>query len=73
MDKVSKEKVDYRLGGAHCHACEFFIENDATAESGIGSCQKVAGDIGEHMLCDLFKRRDFMKSIERILAMLNVR
>lgn len=51
--KRQKSSVDYSLGGDHCHACTHFSEGaDET-----GTCELVAGAIGEHCWCRLFKRR----------------
>lgn len=54
MDKVSQASVKYRFGGNVCNACISFIE--AEDGTGMGTCKKVFGAIGENMLCDLFER-----------------
>jgi hypothetical protein len=58
--KYDKSSVDYSLGGEHCHACKFFIENEngdaqETSQGEMGRCQRVKGEIGEHMWCRLFE------------------
>lgn len=51
-DKMSQAYVKYRFGGNVCHACVNFIDG----QNGMGTCKKVFGAIGEHMLCNLFER-----------------
>lgn len=52
--KESKAAVGYSLGGDHCHACMYFIEEDEPSET--GTCQKVEGVIDGHYWCELFRR-----------------
>ena len=52
MAKQTKDATNYRGGGDHCGMCEYWIEG----KTEVGTCQKVQGDIGEDMLCDLFER-----------------
>ena len=58
MAKATKAEANYRLGGAHCHACVHFIEaaDEKASEAGKNKCHLVAGDIDEHQVCDWFKR-----------------
>lgn len=58
----SKDSVNYRLGGDHCHACMHYVE-DAGEDAETGTCMKVAGTIEEHKLCDLFERMDDMSNV----------
>lgn len=51
-DKSSQASVNYRFGGNVCHACVSFIDG----ENGFGTCNRVFGEIGENMLCNLFER-----------------
>ena len=52
-DKQAKSAVHYSLGGDHCGACRYFIEQ---VPSEAGTCQKVAGTIDEDYWCRLFER-----------------
>jgi hypothetical protein len=52
--KKLKSAVGYKLGGDHCGVCRHFIEAKDDGET--GSCELVAGEIGEDMWCRLFKR-----------------
>ena len=51
--KRAKSSVSYSMGGDHCHACVHFVEGINM----FGKCDLVAGDIGEHCWCRLFKRK----------------
>jgi hypothetical protein len=52
--KRSQQEANYRLGGTHCGACEYFIDENEGTET--GKCKLVEGVIGEVMGCDLFER-----------------
>lgn len=55
-EKVSKASVNYGRGGDHCGVCRFFIESAEDEKTETGACERVAGEIGEDMWCELFKR-----------------
>lgn len=55
MALKTKASVNYSLGGDHCHACVHFQEGDEGANE-TGTCELVAGAIGPHCWCKLFKR-----------------
>jgi hypothetical protein len=55
--KKTKAASDYKLGGSHCGACKFFIDDGDTAgDDESGHCQLVEGKIGEDMGCKYFQR-----------------
>lgn len=51
----SKASVGYKLGGDHCDVCKHFVEGES--DDAPGSCELVAGEIGEDMWCKLFRRK----------------
>ncbi len=63
-EKVSKASVNYRLGGAHCHACVHFIESTENEKTETADCEVVQGRVKAHDVCDLFKRERGTREIK---------
>lgn len=63
--KRAKTSVDYKMGGPHCHACRFFVEDESGSESEreLGWCKLVAGAIDGHAVCNLFEWRKFIGGV----------
>ena len=56
-EKQSKSAVGYKEGGDHCGVCRHFRAGKTEGQTGgQGSCELVAGVIGEDMWCKLFAR-----------------